>query len=214
MQIEEFKTDVMGVINNNFDVYNKYLHIQKENVFPELYSQINEIAYTLIFGFSMSAITLTNNLLEKLLKNALIKNELGLGGLELEKWNDTFTEINKRILSINLHESINNCNDEDLISNKDKQILHSQIKDQIRNGFSHADSSKILSKHPASKSSIILDLNDGSTSKEHIDLVNSSPSMREDLVRKFAKSNAAPYFEFVVKLMQDIELRLVEKNKK
>ena len=70
-----FEKNFIECLNKNFDIFNKYFDY-KYSIFFELSTQIFQITKCLILEMDFAAITLTNNLLERLLKNALIYNQV------------------------------------------------------------------------------------------------------------------------------------------
>ncbi len=84
-------------LDENFPKYSKYFDFEL-SVFCELNTLIFEINKCQLFEFHRATITLTNHLLEKDLKLALIYNETGIGAIEIEKWNSTFEKPNKKVL--------------------------------------------------------------------------------------------------------------------
>ncbi|SEL53585.1 hypothetical protein SAMN04487910_2748 [Aquimarina amphilecti] len=213
MEKEIFEKSFIEKLNNNFPVFAKYFDFNLK-VFCEFNTLIFEINKCLILELNRASITLTNNLLERLLKLALINNETGIGPLPIEKWNDVFSEPNKKYGSIPLGNSIEKCKKLELITTDEKTFLFDTIRQLMRNGFSHADSSKILSDLPDESKMF-----QGSLINPNEDLkevrVNQKiiPTFQALQMERFANENAKPYFDFVFKLIFRIEKRLLEKQK-
>jgi len=147
MNKELFEKNFIENLNKNFPELSKYFDFKLE-IFNELNTLIFEINKCLILEFQRATITLTNNLLERLLKLALIYNETGIGPKPIDKWNSIFGEPNKKYSSIPLGNSIEKCKKLELITENEEIFLFNTIRKLMRNGFSHADSSEILEHLP------------------------------------------------------------------
>ena len=193
---------------DNFQRYFDYDY----KVFYGLRTTVFEISHCLMLELYKSSITLTNYWLERLLKMALIDNEVGLKPIPIDQWNDIFEKPNKNYNSINLSTTIDYCLKNSLITQPEKDFLYTVIREQIRNGFSHADSNKILSDIPEQMSGYHGSF-DGSQELRKVSLNQKLiPSIQSALIDDFAKNNALNYFEFVFELMRKIEGRLKDKN--
>lgn len=207
-----FEKNFSENLDKNFPKLSKYFEFQFL-LFSELGTSIFEINKCLILEFHKASITLTNNLLERLLKLALIKNEVGIGSKPIEQWNSIFEEPNKKYSSIPLGNSIEKCKKFGLISEEEKTFLFDIIRDLMRNGFSHADSSKILAGLPDETKMF-----QGSFSNPaKMNKVNLNqkiiPLFQAIQMDNFAKKNALSYFDYVFKLIDKIEQRLIKKKK-
>lgn len=147
MEKELFERAFIDSLNKNFQSRSKYFDFEFY-VFSELGRTIFEINKCLILEFYRASITLTNNLLERLLKLSLIYDESGIGPKPVEDWGSTFEEPNRKYTSISLGNSIEKCRKLDLITENEKVFLFDTIREYMRNGFSHADSTKILNGLP------------------------------------------------------------------
>lgn len=83
MNKEVFEKNFIEKLNKNFPELSKYFDFNLE-IFCEFNTQIFEINKCLLLEFYRAAITLTNNLLERLLKLALINNETGIEPIPIE----------------------------------------------------------------------------------------------------------------------------------
>ena len=213
MKQEIFEKAFIEKLNANFPQHSKYFDFEFY-VFNELGGIIFEINKCLILEFHRASITLTNNLLERLLKLSLIYNEAGIGPKPVEDWSSAFEEPNARYSSIPLGNSIEKCRKLDLITENEKVFLFDTIRELMRNGFSHADSTKILSGIPDE-----ITMFQGSfSSPTDIKPVNVNqkitPFMQAIHVENFAKENASNYFDYVYELIKKIDQRLIDRNKK
>ncbi|WP_329806538.1 hypothetical protein [Flavobacterium facile] len=211
MEKEIFEKAFIESLNKNFDIHSEYFNFEFYT-FPELGSSIFEINKCLILGFNRASITLTNNVLERVLKLALIYNETGIGPKPLEEWDSIFLEPNKKHSSIPLGNSIEKCKKENLITEIEKNILFDKIRELMRNGFSHSDPSKILKDLP--DETPIFQSTFSNPNKIKKINVNQKiiPVFQSIQMDEFAKNNAFEYFKFVFKFILNIEERLKLKN--
>ena len=212
MNIELFEKDFSEKLHKNFPELTKYFEVRPE-IFFELETLIYEINKCLILEFHRATITLTNNLLERLLKLALIYNEAGIGPIPTEQWNSVFEGPNQRYGSIDLGNSIEKCKKLELISKAEKIILFDTIRELMRNGFSHADSSKILSNLPDDSKAFEGNLHNPTDIKKVSINQKVIPFLQALQMENFAKATAKDYFDFVFKLIFQIEKRIIEKQK-
>jgi len=214
MNKEVFAKQFTEKLDKNFPELSKYFEF-KLQIFSEFNALIFELNKCLILELNRASITLTNNLLERLLKIALIYEEAGFGPTPLEQWNDKFGESNQKYTSIALGNSIEKCKKNGLITAKEKDILFDTIRELMRNGFSHADSSKILADFPDETTMYVGNLTRPTDKLKEVS-VNQKiiPAFQAIQMESFAQENAKPYFIFVFNLIFKIENRLIEKEKK
>lgn len=192
-------------LSNNF----KY----RFKVFSAFNTLIIEINKCLILELNRASLTLTNHLVERLLKLALIYNEVGVGPIPLEQWNEKFEPANKKYISKNMWDTIKLCRENDLINDEEKDILNKEIKNLFRNGFSHGDSTKIMGNLPDTTEMYFINSNLGDEVKKININQKASPTFQSLHIAEFAKIKAKPYFNFVLLLINKIESRLNEKKK-
>lgn len=109
----------------------------------------HEISLCIIFGLCQAAITLTNHLLESLLKYVLMtKHFLSSKKAEREVKApivtfliERYEEGRKLYEAANLSETINRACTSGLITKEQKRCLH-QFREQFRNAYSHSDKRK------------------------------------------------------------------------
>ena len=211
MEKERFEKGFQIKIDRNYNERSSYYDFRLE-IFCEFNTLIFEINNCLLLEFNRAAITLTNHLLERLLKLALINNITGIGPIQIDRLSEVFEEPNKRYGSINLGSSIEQCKKEGLITEKEKEFLFDIIRVLMRNGFSHADSSNILKDLPDESTMF-----EGSFDKPNETLKKVSinqkviPTFQAMQMQNFADDNAKTYFDFVFNLIFKIEERI--KNK-
>lgn len=212
MNIEPFKKDFSEKLENNFSEFETYFDTRIE-IFFELETLIYEINKCLILEFYRASITLTNHLVERLLKLALIYNETGIGPIPFDQWNSIYEGPNRKYGSIDLGNSIEKCKKLELISDKEKVILFDTIRGLMRNGFSHSDSSKILSHLPDNSKAFEGSLLNPTDIKEVSLNQKIIPCLQEVQMENFAKATAKNYFDFIFRLISLIEKRITERHK-
>ena len=213
MEKELFEKEFIVNLNKNFNSRSKYFNFNFY-VFSELREIIFEINKCLILEFYSSSITLTNNLLERLLKLSLIYNEVGIGSIPVENWSSAFKEPNSKYSSISLGNSIEKCRKLDLIDEKEKVFLFDTIRELMRNGFSHADTTKILNGIPNEKIMFQSSFSNPTAIKSIKVNHKTIPFIQALLIENFAKENAANYFNYVFELIKKIDQRLIDENEK
>ena len=211
MEKEVFVKDFSESIDKNLGTFDPYFEY-KYNVFFPLRGIVFEACKCLMLEFNYAAITLCNLILERLLKLALIEKEIGLRGISNEKWNEVFSAADKRYGSINLSTSIDQCQKMGLINDAEKEYFQNSIRDMMRNGFSHADASKVLLNAPDQMTFIYGSFSESGTDEINLN-VKAIPSIQGVLLNKFVDATALQYFKNVFELMQRIEMRLVEIDK-
>jgi hypothetical protein len=199
-------------LNNNYSKVFKYLEPRFE-VFCEFDHVIYEINNCLIMQLNKASITLTNYLLERLLKLALIYNEAGIGPVQdLNDLDAKFKEPNRKYGSILLNESIKRCKESDLITDGEEIILDKKIRDLLRNGFAHADSKKILKDLPDESKMYQGSFSNPNSELKEITLnTKINPTFQAIHMDDYATANALPYYDFVFNLIGLIEKRLKDK---
>lgn len=213
MEKQLFAKDFMDKLDKNFQKQSKYFDCDF-SVFKELEVTVFEINKCLILELYIASITMTNFLLERLLKLSLIYDEAGIEPIPDEDWNTTFEKAHEKYNQIDLSKSIKKCKCLGLLMEDEKIFLDDKIREQVRNGFSHADPSKILKgmpdKMPMVRGSF---LNPTEFTTVYIN-GSINPITQGILIEKFAQANAAGYFDYVFELIKKMDQRLREKDRK
>ncbi len=207
MEKEIFEKAFIENLNKNFEVHAKYFEF-RFYTYPELGTSVFEINKCLILGFYRASITLTNNVLERVLKLALIYNEVGIGPKPVENWSDIFSVPNEKYGSKQLGNTIELCKKEKLITEAEKKVLFETIRELMRNGFSHSDPSKILKDLPDETPVYQANLLNPTAFKEIQVNYKTIPVFQAMQMDEFAKQNAFEYFKFVFELMKRIDNKL------
>jgi len=212
MEKELFAKAFSEQLDKNFEKYKHHLDF-KYRVFYELEPLVFQVTKCLILNMHYAAITSTNFFLERLLKVALINKAVGIRGIPVEEWTTVYEVPSKRYGSLVLSKSIEQCEIEGLIDAKEKHLLDKEVRDQIRNGFSHAEAEKILKKLPDEVEMYSGSFNE--IGKIQPVMLNAKviPPLQTVHMETFAEVNAPEYFDFVMYLMGVIENRLVEFDK-
>lgn len=186
---------------NNYETYKSYLDYQPV-IFMELAFNIGEIVRCLIIEANTASITMTNFMLERLLKLALIEDEMQLGPLT-HPWEECWERMHP-YFDFDLNKTINQCARKQLISGKQKKELH-RYREIFRNGFSHASTDLIFKEHPETFTTPYYD--DTVTHN-----LKKDPRYQLSFLQKIAKDNAHKYFKYVFELIANIEENLQKKH--
>jgi len=194
-------------LNANFEKHAKYFGF-KFYVLTDLGTIIFEVNKCLILKFDKAAITLTNHLLERALKLALIYNEAGVGPKPVENWTETFSGPSKKYNSINLGSSIEQCKKAGLLTQDEKDHLFDTIRVLMRNGFSHADPSEIVKNLP-DKTPVFVGRFDKPSDIQKVNLdPKVIPAFQSLTMDGFARDFSFKYFDFVYGLLIRVDERL------
>lgn len=209
-----FEKKIAECFEKNFSRFSKYFEFKSKVFrFRELESLIFQVNKCLILELHSASITLTNHILERLLKLGLIYYEAGIGPIPVEKWNAIFEEPNRKYIDIPLGNSIELCRKFELITIQEKGFLFDIIRKLMRNGFSHSDPSKILAGLPDETAAFHGNFS-GQSEINQISLNQKViPFLQAEHMENFAKENSSFYFDYIYNLIDKIENRLIEKQK-
>ena len=207
MEKSLFENDFLEKLSKNYDKHSQYFNYDS-SVFSDLSQQIFEINKCLILELYHTSITSTNNLLERLLKLSLIYKESGIDPIEPELLGDKFSSANKKYSSITLGQSLKACLEYKLITDKEYNFLNDIVRDCIRNGFSHADTSKILKNVPEKTPMYVGNfLKPGEIKPIELN-TKDIPTFQTIIMNEFSKKNSSLYFHQIYCLIGKIEQRL------
>ncbi len=207
MEKNIFEKDFIDKLSKNFDKHSQYFKLDS-TIFSDLTQQIFEINKCLILELYHTSITSINNLLERLLKLALIYKETGTGPIDPEFLGDKFSSANKKYSSINFNQSLKYCLEFNLITDKEFEFLNNTIRECIRNGFSHADTNKILKNVPEKTPMFVGNFSNPGVMKPIELNTKDIPTFQTIIMNEFSKRNALLYFHQVFSLIGRIEKRL------
>ena len=151
---KQYSDEAHQLINERVE-YVKQYYPRMRDAYQEPYGFSNldpirhEASIAIIFGLFQAGITLTNHLLEALMKIAIISKISADSVSEEADFKgdlvDSFIEKHKpsqdKYGSANLHNNINKVHALGLIDDDQKDLLHS-FREQFRNAYGHADKAK------------------------------------------------------------------------
>ena len=139
---DNFIAELNANIRNNYNTIAEAF--ENEYGWPEVDSVRSEVCKCLICGFYQAAITLTNHLLESVLKKALIIDESAKNKTEQSDITNVFDDATEQYANKDLDYTINQACRKGLITKNDKKLLHI-FRERYRNAYSHADPQKTFS---------------------------------------------------------------------
>ena len=160
----------------------------------------HEICLCLLYSLNQASITLTNHLLEKFLKLALVYKDAGkIGATNLYETSEIFEKVINKYNDNDLQKTINQCCTKGIITKEDKKILN-QIREKYRNAYSHADIEKTFGEGT-------IPLAQGNFSNpEKIEIgefkIKNFPMIQGIIQKKIADDIAYDYFIFVDELIR------------
>lgn len=202
-------------LSENFDNVKRYINGRQKQpvIFLGLRPKIEEAISCLIMNSNTACITITNLILERLLKLALITDMVGLNNMKVQEWNEAYAKAHAKFASKVMGETIPMCRKRGLVTLEEEVELN-EYREMIRNGFSHFDVDQILKE----KEDIVTMFHSKFSNPDDItpvDLnIKTIPSLQDYHVSDFAESNSHFYFDFVHELIIKIEWRLQEKYHK
>lgn len=198
-------------LQKNFEKHSKFFDV-KLLVLTDLVTVVFEINKCLILELNRASITLTNFLLERVLKLALIYNEAGVGPKPIETWTEIFSGPSKKYNVLNLSTSIEQCKKNGLLTQVEKDYLYDTIRVLLRNGFAHADPSEIIKNIPDETPVFVASFDmPGEIQQINLDQ-KTIPIFQSIQMNNFAEQIAFKYFESIFNLMMNIDSRLKNKG--
>jgi hypothetical protein len=199
--------------DSNFSKVEKYIDYDIK-VFYELESTLIQQYKCLITESYIASITLTNHILERLLKLALIKNYIGLKpAKDIQTFATMFKEPHRLYSDKHLAHTLDHCRKEGLITQVQKDFLFDYIRETIRNGFSHSDTDKVFKAAPDESLIYHQNLTEPINPKPMMINMKLIPDIQSIHLFDFAKDAAPKYFDYVFELMKSIEQELLNRNK-
>ena len=199
--------------DSNFSKVEKYIDYDIQ-VFYELESTLIQQYKCLITESYIASITLTNHILERLLKLALIKNYVGLKpAKDMQSFATMFKEPHRLYSDKHLAHTLDHCKKEGLITQVQKDFLFDYIRETIRNGFSHSDTDKVFKEAPDESLVYHQNLTEPINPKPMLINMKLIPDIQSVHLFDFAKDAAPKYCDYVFELMKSIEQELLKRNK-
>jgi len=206
--IDHFYLQIREAYNNHYD-------------WPELDPLRHEICISIMFGLCQAGITLTNHLLESLLKYALIikcgdklkQSKEDVQGRIITSLIEKYKDCIKKYNDANLSTTINKARKEGLISKEQKKQLH-VYREIFRNAYSHSDKLKTFGKSTMPVTGIKLE-NDKLVIDEVGEPEIAMFPIGQGIVQfEIAQKTAVPYFLYIDKLVREIKAKLFPLDKK
>lgn len=150
---QKYSDEANEIVEERIDYLESYYALlrnsyQKPYEWPNLDPIRHEAALSIMLGLFQAGITLTNHLLESLLKLAVIiessepeEHEGAPKGHSVDSFIEISEEAREKYGDENLHNNIGKAYSLGLIDEDQKEKLH-EIREKIRNAYSHADKSK------------------------------------------------------------------------
>lgn len=206
---ESLKDFFSNLIDKNFNKVEPYYPISSSfmHEFAHLFIEINTC---LILECHFASITLTNHTLEKLLKHALVYNEVGIKNKgRFRDSEEKYKIAHNKYQQKELNYTINVCCSKGLISKEHKKYLQNEVRVQIRNGFSHSDPNKIIDPKNEKKTYMAKDMTNPDLPLSDIKL---HPFLQSQIIAQLANEYAFPYYKKVVEICSHIQKVLIEKE--
>jgi hypothetical protein len=203
--MKEFNEELQKAIAGLLEWFEGGVLENFSEVLPLLYDGFNDFEYEtihqeicrcLLLDLNHASITLTNHLLEKHLKNLLIKDYI-----KSEKANGSTKDDDeisakacKNFGGLMLYKTIESCFQKGLISEVDRAYLD-QYREVFRNGFSHADMNKIAGN--TTKTLFKFKFDDPSFFEKKEYVVAQTPMLFGIETASVADSNALRYYKHI-----------------
>ena len=203
----ELKDIFDTAIEFKYDLYKKYLFEYNLFLFRDLKDNIKESVYCLMIGAYTASITNTNLILERSIKLALIQYQAG----NLTNYNDTkitekYIESDKKFSGKNLDQNIQTCQKLGILNDGEaKELKEHKIK--FRDGFSHFTPKNILK----GENNLI---HVEGPKNEKLDKYLTMPIYQAIQVRQFAINNAEEHLKYVLKIINHLQHKILEKFSK
>ncbi|MCX2492796.1 hypothetical protein OQX63_04895 [Pedobacter sp. PF22-3] len=211
-----FTKDLAEKTKLNYKVIEKYLE-PKADHFLSLSSLRLEILKTLMLELFQASIFATNHFLERLIKLALIqKYTLGVTYAQPELYNKLTDEAITKYDRLILLDSLKLALKEGLLSQQEFDQLE-DVKNKIRNPYSHAETKKIIKDAPAKFSGFMFSfeevknsLKSGEDVKlgQKTQITTLSSTFSQLYQQEFSREIALSYFDLIFKTMLSINRKL------
>lgn len=206
------------LVEKNYENLKEYF-LHQPNHFLPLTSLRNEILQNLQLELFQTAIFAINHFLERMIKLALIeKYTLGLDYSNHETYNEKTLEAVDLYDNLILFKSLDAAEEQNLISASEKIILN-ELRQKIRNPFSHAEIKKILGDAPQNFTGFMFNIEDvkealikGEPIKpgEEKEITSFSATISQLYQQSYSREIAHNYFNTVYNIMINIDKRLVD----
>lgn len=176
---------------------------------PELDPLRHEIALCIMFGLHQASITLTNHLIEWFIKLMLIYNHSIINEKPMDKsktivdnLEEHFSDGIKNYINKDMSDTIRAAKSLGLLTKEQWKELD-KIREDFRNAFGHADSSKIFKESEIGLTGVSIDDDKFRTDEKISVKISNVPIIQGLLKIEFAKKNAIPYFLYIDELIRN-----------
>lgn len=192
-------------IEKNFEQLHKYGSVEPVNLF-ELGFLMRQNYFCLLLELYTPSITMTNHILERLLKLSIITN------LSKEKSDEESEKIHDLYDSMVLAKVIIAAEGIGIIVPDEREFLMQTVRDVLRNGFSHAETGKILKDVPDKMQMFKFSFSDPTQMEPVIISRKVITAIGQEQMNNFAEEIAQVYYIYVFELFHRIEKRLSDKK--
>lgn len=208
---ESKKKELQDIFDNavkfKYDLHKRFLFGYNLFLFKDLEYNINESVYCLMINAHTASITTTNLILERSIKLALIQYQAeSLTDYNDDKIIEKYIASDKKYSGKNLDQNIQTCQKFGIL-NQDEAKELKEYKLKFRDGFSHFTPKNIL-KGEESLIHIEGDKN------PNLERYLSMPTYQGAEVRQFAINNAEKHLEYVLKIINHLQYKVLERFKK
>jgi len=200
-KVQDFVNSLQNKVEKNFETLESYQTVEPINLF-ELSFPMHQIYMCLMLDLFIPSVTMTNHVLERLLKLAIIsKLSRNQDETESEKIHDKFD-------CLPLAKIIEAAEEETVIDNEERIFLMKTVKDCLRNGFSHAETGKILQDIPDKMQMFKFSFSDPTKMEPVIVSRKVITGIGQQQINDFAEQIAFVYYKFIFELFHKIEKRI------
>jgi hypothetical protein len=201
---KDISSDVLQFLNLSSDATDRFMKVmevfQVEFHIPEIDFVRHEIGRCYVVAAYHGMITLTNLLLERYCKLILIYKFTGFKSIQdLKNLAEDFKPANKKYNKMTLGDTLQECLNEEIIDEPTYNFFL-DMKNRFRDGFGHADASKILKGQTGRFT--LGSFNDLSVSEVKTLTFQNIPPLHGIAVQQFASENAWGYFVSVENLIR------------
>lgn len=223
---DKYSKEIDDIIKSRYKFIDRhYLSIRNEFFthydWPDFDTLRHEICLCIMFGLCQSAITLTNHLLESVLKKSLIyisgkdvnQSEKDVEGNAITSLEEKYADGIKKYNGLNLYDTINLSRKLELITENQMKVLHAH-RENFRNAFGHGDIKKIFGKSTVPIKTFKVE-DEGIIQDESRDVEIANFMVGQCLVQaKLSQDLAGPYFKDIDNLVRLLFKKLFEDDKK
>ncbi len=214
----EAKDEILGQRRPYLDKYYAQVRYAYQNSYewPNLDPVRHEAALCIMLGLFQSGITITNHLLESLLKLSVViasskgnqpSSEEEIDGRVVDSLIESYQDGLNQFGSSTLHDTINAAHKLGLVADEEKDQLH-RIREDFRNAYGHADKSKTFGGQSVSVQAVRL-RNDRLELDQKADRPVAALLIGQGIAQaRQAEAQGPDYFLYVDRLARNIREKL------